>query len=351
MEVTLNEIEKVANHILSNPEVWSIIERKIIPEIEKGVMEKKEVYSKFGERFRKIANLSDEEIEELVRNFLKFESNRHWTGLQRQVPNLLKDMKKLREVLEAIANDDIPLEEKVKKAKELRGMGKAIFSAILHVSSSGKYAIYNNKVYNSLEKLGIAKQLGLKQNIDDYPKINALVNAMVQKIRSKTGKEIGSWELDRVWQYYLCPSPELPEIGEENIIQQEREMRNLILENWDKIKGLEKIELLTTEDGEPLAEYPIDGGRIDILAKENNSLVVIELKVNLRTIDIGQILKYMCKIKERDIFKRNNFSDVKGLFIYQRESEEIGSILRWLRSRGIIIEKKKYIINVELKDE
>jgi len=72
----------------------------------------------------------------------------------------------------------------------------------------------------------------------------------------------------------------------------ERDLQNFLAKNLGLIES--GLELFKDARGSGL-EYPVDGGRIDILAKSRDgTLVVIELKLsNGRSKAIGQLLYYM----------------------------------------------------------
>lgn len=64
------------------------------------------------------------------------------------------------------------------------------------------------------------------------------------------------------------------------------------------LSQLEPALELYTEDGLSGREVSTEAGKIDILAKDNSSLVVIELKASKATYStLGQILSYMASIK------------------------------------------------------
>ncbi len=88
------------------------------------------------------------------------------------------------------------------------------------------------------------------------------------------------------------PEPEEQELVSEQEFAYESDLRDFLAEHLEVIEpGLD----LYHDDKERGVEYPVEGGRIDILAKERGGrLVVIELKVSRgRNPTIGQLLYYM----------------------------------------------------------
>jgi endonuclease len=75
----------------------------------------------------------------------------------------------------------------------------------------------------------------------------------------------------------------------------ERDLQEYLSRDLSQLEP--KLELYT-EDGLSGREVPTEAGKIDILAKDDSSLVVIELKASKATYSaLGQILSYMASIK------------------------------------------------------
>ena len=99
---------------------------------------KEEVFTQYKEVFAldRINDLTEEEF----RGFLRFENNKHWTGLARKGAALLADMQKLREALTTLLDETQAVKTRLDKlipkggSPFLPNFGKALITAILHVT-------------------------------------------------------------------------------------------------------------------------------------------------------------------------------------------------------------------------
>lgn len=103
---------------------------------------KEAVLARYSPNFQpgEIASIS----EETLRSFLYFENNRHWTGLNRQVNRICVDMESTRTALIALVDSTRPLSERMEAATSIRGMGKGIITAILHVAYPDDFGVWYN---------------------------------------------------------------------------------------------------------------------------------------------------------------------------------------------------------------
>jgi hypothetical protein len=85
------------------------------------------------------------------------------------------------------------------------------------------------------------------------------------------------------------------------------------------LSQLEPSLQLYTEDGLSGREVPTEAGKIDILSKDNSSLVVIELKASKATYStLGQILSYMASIKNE-----LNVENVRGIIVAEEFDKKL----------------------------
>lgn len=74
------------------------------------------------------AKITEQEFKE----FLRFENNKHWSGLQRMGPKICSDMSALRNALTMLVDEEQDLQQRLDAvATSIHGMGKAIITAIL----------------------------------------------------------------------------------------------------------------------------------------------------------------------------------------------------------------------------
>jgi hypothetical protein len=100
------------------------------------------------------------------------------------------------------------------------------------------------------------------------------------------------------------------EVPAEVSIQMERDLEDFLVNNLHLIE--EGLELYIDERGRDGRHYPTDVGEIDLLCKNNEDFVVIELKKG-RTCDVvvGQISRYIGWVREN----LSEGHDVRGIII------------------------------------
>ena len=80
------------------------------------------------------------------RSFLMFRNNRHWTGLERQGSRICRDMEALRQALLVLQDENQPIAERYNRViGNIKGMGRAITTAVLLIMFPEKYGVWNKK--------------------------------------------------------------------------------------------------------------------------------------------------------------------------------------------------------------
>ena len=249
-----------------------------------------------------------EEIEEKVLgSFLYIENNRHWSGLQRQVNRICADMAKTRNALASLVNENQSLSSRMQPAAEIKGMGKGIITAILHVAYPEKYGVWNNTSDEALAELEIYPKFARGATFGDrYEAINEILKALADAI------QVDLWTLDALW-WHLWSNDEAKEDEDDGPVlakksgkasndkiakfSLERHLHDYMFDNWDSLELAKDWEIYS-RDGEPDAGYElkIPVGRIDLLAKHKSQprWLVIELKREKSSDSVvGQVLRYM----------------------------------------------------------
>jgi hypothetical protein len=146
-----------------------------------------------------IPKLSEEEF----RSFLYFENNRHWSGLYRKGLAISEDMDLLREALSILLNPKLPLSERYNEAvSKIKGFGKALATAILLVSSTEEYGVWNNTSEEALRRVGLWREfVRAKTPGQQYEQINKLL----LQISNDLGIDL--WTLDAL-MWGLIPEEE-----------------------------------------------------------------------------------------------------------------------------------------------
>ncbi len=172
-----------------------------------------EVIGRYGPVFSppNVANLSRGTFLE----FLRFENNRHWTGLGRLGGKLTKDMDRLRAALGLLVEEIRPLKERLDRLRPSGGsamvpfLGRAVLTAILHLVYPDRYGVVNNTLVRGMTKLGLwPRGLSDASLAVQYETINPVLLELARRL------DIDLWTLDELW-WHLAPSPAAESFGHE----------------------------------------------------------------------------------------------------------------------------------------
>lgn len=297
-----------------------------------------------------VENLQKSDME----SFLDWQGR--WSSLFRQKNRIISDMNRLKTALSILLDENRDIEARLNELEPghpnyIKGFGRAIKTAILHLVYSDKYGVYNQTSEDGLQKLGLmpkfdrGEKFGLR-----YLKVNKALLDLSQK----TGLSLA--EVDSfVWFILL---PELPSgSGPLEVFDSfeiiEKHLQRLLADNWEQI-SLAKEWGIYEKDGEPVGvEYSAgDAGRIDILCQKRggdndwqDEWLVVELKRDTGGhAAVGQLLGYMGWVQE-NLVKSKSKDKVSGLLIVR----ELDSRLQYaLKMCGAQIEVKKYNLTISL---
>jgi hypothetical protein len=134
------------------------------------------------------------------KEFLHFENNHHWTGLERKGFSLCADMPRFREALTILLDESQPLSGRldrlIPKAAPhfLPKFGKALITAILHVTHPDKYGVYNGTSEAGMEAVGVLPSFERGASFSDkYMAVNKTLNELASEVG------IDLWTLDALW--------------------------------------------------------------------------------------------------------------------------------------------------------
>ncbi len=280
------------------------------PDIESIISARDQVLGRYSPMFQPNAIGSIEE--DTLRSFLYIENNMHWSGLYRHVNRVCADMHATRLALSALVDENQPIQSRLEPATEIKGMGKAIITAILHVAYPQKYGVWNNASESALVELGMFPDVPRGASFGErYAAINAVLTAAADALK------VDLWTLDALWWIVVGESdgastkkdsdaselvadpidPSEPLVAREVRFALERHLQNFLLDNWNAT-SLGRDWQVFARPGEPDAgyEFPTQIGRIDLLARHrsDNRWLVIELKRDLSSdAAVGQVLRYI----------------------------------------------------------
>jgi hypothetical protein len=147
---------------------------------------------------------------EVFVEFLRFENNHHWRGLDRHGRRLTDDMARLREALALLVDEDRPLRDRLERLRPAEGprmvpfLGKAVITAILHVVYPDRYAVFNNVSKAAMLQLGLWPKDMPRGQFAGFPDQYLVVNPIQLELAAQLGIDL--WTLDYLWWYIAPPT-------------------------------------------------------------------------------------------------------------------------------------------------
>lgn len=272
-----------------------------------------------------IPSLTEDEF----RSFLLFKNNQHWDSIHRQGPRMTSDMALLRRALTSLVDESKPVSQRLDEIRPankdpiVKGLGRAVLTAILQIRHPDKYGVLNNTAEDGMKNLRIWPSFPAKASFGEkYEMVNATLVALASVI------PIDLWTLDMLWwriQPHLPvgaraehPAPGADQIQDSaadeilmpdtttepsaSVFALESHLQEFLVENWAQTDFGLDWELLE-KDGDIVGSYydTHEVGQIDLLArhKTGKRWLVIELKRN-QTSDatVGQLLRYRSWVRE-----------------------------------------------------
>ncbi|MGD8719879.1 MAG: endonuclease NucS [Candidatus Zixiibacteriota bacterium] len=277
-------------------------------------------------RFQPIFELNhlDGLTEDEFRSFLILNNNHHWSGLHRHGPKMCADMRKLRKALKNLLDESKPIEERMDKATgDVKGMGKAVATAILIVAYPEKYGVWNSTSENGLRNVGLWPEFEGGETIGEkYARVNEVLLTLAADIG------IDLWALDTLWwdmdeeAGIILDGPGTVG-GEEVRFGLERHLHDFLYDNWENTELGKEWEVYSEEGDDAGYEYPTGIGKIDILARHRSKprWLVVELKRGQSSdATVGQVLRYIGWVKGK---MASAGEEVRGLVIAHEADDKI----------------------------
>lgn len=327
-----------------NDSWWKESERKVI--------------NRYGPIFnpQNINNLTKEDF----KSFLLIRNNLHWEGIHRQGNTITLDMKALKIYLRFLLNEKMSLKERLSSdfidqgGYWVKGIGKAIMSAILLVVYPQKYGVWNSKSESALKKLNLFPRFLSKDSFaDKYLKVNdALLdlahkyNITLWQLDGVLGEMVGANAFGNIQSEEEVVEEEAREHGISDLVNfgMESHLEDFLIANWEKTIFGKNYELIYEENDLVSQQYQTSVGLIDILARARNeqSYLVIELKKG-RSSDavVGQILRYINWVKEH----LANGKMVKGVIVVLDTDEKLVYSLKGLKEVSLYTYKVNFNLN------
>jgi hypothetical protein len=156
------------------------------------------VHAEYGRLFHP-DNLSRLTAEDF-KGFLRYENNRHWWGIHRYERKLVSDMDRLRVGLAILLDESQPIATRLDRIeptvghKPVPGLGKAVFTPILHVVYSDKYGVWNSISESAMTRLRLWPPFGWGSGFG--AKYSA-VNTVIKGVADRLGTDL--WTIDALW--------------------------------------------------------------------------------------------------------------------------------------------------------
>ena len=178
---------------------------RVIPEIKnlltKLISEKNKIFKQITsakdqvlDRYQPIFNM--ENISRMTniefKEFLRFDNNKHWSGLHRMGPKICSDMDILKKSLQLLVDEKQPLEKRLDfVVNSVHGMGKAIITAILLIEYPDKYGVWNSTSEGALKALELWPKFDRKESFGfRYVRVNEILKYISDRL------DVDLWILD-----------------------------------------------------------------------------------------------------------------------------------------------------------
>lgn len=315
-----------------------------------------EVLSRYGRMFaqERLDTLTEADF----RDFLMFRNNRHWSGLQRMGPDIVRDMDGLRSALRDLLDESKTAAQRVDAVlpngrTRVKRLGKAILTPILLISEPDRFGVWNGTSEWAMRELDVWPDLRDARTLGErYERINELLLNLARDV----GADF--WTLDALWWRVLKSDDnetatdeddDLTDEDESSAVRfgMERHLHDFLFDNWERTDLGGKWNLV--EEGGDVKGYgyerPTAVGKIDLLARHKTEprWLVIELKRAQSSDDtLGQVQRYMGWVKEN---LATDGEPVEGLIIAQKQSQKLRYAL--MATQGI--EFMRYEVTFRLR--
>lgn len=162
-----------------------------LPDIHHIVSKRDEVFARFGPLFRDPSSLSQQDY----LDFLSFQHNHHWTGLERLGRTATRDMDGLRSAIAILVDETTPLSERLDTALAMvRGVGTGTLTPMLLLAFPDRYGVWNGTSEPEMRERGIWPTFprGASEG-QKYEIINSVLLNLANDF------DIDLWTLDALW--------------------------------------------------------------------------------------------------------------------------------------------------------
>lgn len=162
-----------------------------LPEVHHIVAKRDEVLNRFGPLFRSPDKLTKGDY----LDFLSFQHNHHWTGLERLGRTAAEDMGQLRSAIELLVDETKPLPERFDASSAmLHGVGPGTLTPMLLLAFPDRYGVWNGTSEPEMRERGYWPTFrgGASQG-EKFEAINTVLLGLAHSMK------VDLWTLDALW--------------------------------------------------------------------------------------------------------------------------------------------------------
>lgn len=127
-------------------------------------------------------------------DFLLFEHNRHWWGLQRRSDRLVRSFEAVRSMIGELMDADAPLEDRIDGLGEPREFDHDVWSPILLVTHPEEFGVWNSISESAMRRLGLWPEVPDSATVGEtYVRVNEMLGLV------KADVDTDLWTLDALW--------------------------------------------------------------------------------------------------------------------------------------------------------
>lgn len=162
-----------------------------LPDIHHIVTKRDEVMGRFGPLFRDPSGLSQQDY----LDFLSFQHNHHWTGLERLGRAAAHDMDNLRDAISILVDETIPLSERIDTSVAMvHGVSTGTITPMLLLAFPDRYGVWNGTSEPEMRERGLWPTF--PRGASDGRKYE-IINSVLLSLADDLGIDL--WTLDALW--------------------------------------------------------------------------------------------------------------------------------------------------------
>jgi hypothetical protein len=154
------------------------------------IRDRDSVIARYQPAFSRPSSLSPETLAE----FLMFENNRHWWGLQRRTDVLVLHIDAIRAMIEELVDPTRPVSERIDSLGEPAEFDREVWSPILLITHPDSFGVWSAISESAMRRLGLwPTGIDGSTTGETYAKVNEMLNVVCSELSTDL------WTLDALW--------------------------------------------------------------------------------------------------------------------------------------------------------